>query len=186
MAYRVPPSPDRLIKLIKEVKPLAAAFDLIDEHIVITDENGYIVYANKAAEKKTGFFVAEIIGKTPGDLWGGKMSLEFYKDMWCLIKDYKQTFVGEVLNIKKDGTEYWQELRIYPVLDEGNNIEIFIGLEPDITVRKNAEAAERKKYEELEHLNAFMVGRELKMEELKKEITRLKAKIEKKNKNKKK
>ncbi|MBI3421053.1 MAG: PAS domain-containing protein, partial [Candidatus Sungbacteria bacterium] len=70
---REPISEQELKKRIEKIVPLVKGFGLIPDHVVITDENANILYANKGVEQNTGFFVNEIIGKTPGDLWGGKM-----------------------------------------------------------------------------------------------------------------
>jgi PAS domain S-box-containing protein len=106
---------------------------------VITDTNGNILYANSAAERNTGFSVVEMIGRTPGDLWGGHMPEDFYRRMWHTIKDELRPFHGEVRNVKKDGDEYWQDLLISPILDDNGNVRFFVGVEPDITDRKTRE-----------------------------------------------
>lgn len=128
-----------LEKYMEEIKPLKAGFDLVQDHVVITDENGNILYANKAMERNTGFSVDEVMGRNPGDLWGGKMPREFYERMWDTVKNEKKPFVGEVRNVRKDGTEYWQALHISPVLDEKGEAKFMIGIEPNITDRKEKE-----------------------------------------------
>jgi len=115
------------------------AFDLLSDHVVITDGKGRILYANPAAVEKTGFSPAEMLGHTPGELWGGSMPAEFYKKMWQTITVEKKPFVGEVENITKAGKHYWQELHITPVLDETGEAKFFIAIEPDITDKKEKE-----------------------------------------------
>ncbi len=128
-------------KIYDEIHPLKVVFDQMGDHVVITDENANIVYANKAVERHTGFPYQESLGKNPGDLWGGKMPKEFYEKMWYRIKVEKEPFVGEVKNERKDGSAYWQELRITPVLNSGGDISYFIGIEPKITERKDRDEA---------------------------------------------
>ena len=53
------------------------AADMFSSHIALTDTEGRILYANKAAEKATGFKVEEMIGYTPR-LWGGLINKEIY------------------------------------------------------------------------------------------------------------
>lgn len=122
---------------LREIESLKKGFDLLSDHVVITDPDGNIIYANKAVETNTGFSVSETLGKNPGDLWGGHMPKEFYEKMWHNIKTKKLPFIGEVQNRKKDGTPYWQEIHICPALDERGNIKFFIGIEPNITERKS-------------------------------------------------
>lgn len=140
---RIPLTTIELEQYLKKILPLKAGFDLLGDHVVITDENANILYANKAVERNTGFSANEVIGKNPGDLWGGEMPKEFYEKMWHTIKEEKKPFVGEVKNVRKDGTEYWQELHISPIFDERNEVQFFIGIEPNITERK-----EREKFRE--------------------------------------
>lgn len=133
---RIPISAEEFAKSLKGLASLKEGFDLLADHVIITDEHANVLYANKAVENNTGFPLSEVIGKNPADLWGGNMSKEFYEKMWHTIKMEKKPFVGEVQNIRKDGTKYWQELHIAPVLDEQGNIKFFIGIEPNITDRK--------------------------------------------------
>ena len=53
-----------IINYIEEVKK---GFDLLADHVVITDARGKILYLNPAAEKKTGFSATEALGKKPGE-----------------------------------------------------------------------------------------------------------------------
>lgn len=139
MTVRNPLLPSKLEHYIKEIEPLKQGFDLVNDHVIITDENANIVYANKAMERNTGFSVEEVIGKNPGDLWGGNMPQDFYEKMWQQIKIKKKPFVGEVQNKRKDGQEYWQDLHITPIVDEEGNVKFFIGIELNITEHKQRE-----------------------------------------------
>lgn len=168
---------EKLDALKKEIAALAEAFDLIDDHVVITDRDGRVIYANYAVQRNTGYRPDEVIGKKPGELWGGNMPKSFYENMWSTISDKKRPFVGEVKNKKKDGTEYWQEVRIFPILDKYSDVKFFIGIEPNIEARKTAEGEAKRKFGEMDKLNKFMVDREVKMAELKEEIAALKAQL---------
>lgn len=139
MTLRVPLPKNELDRLVEQIEPLKKGFDLLNDHVIIADENANILYANKAVETNTGFPVSEVIGKNPADLWGGNMPKEFYEKMWQIIKIEKRPFVGEVQNKKKNGVMYFQELHISPILNEQNEVEFFIGIEPNITDRKEKE-----------------------------------------------
>lgn len=119
-----------------KIKPLVPGFDALAQHVVITDPEANILYMNKAAEQITGYTLVEALRKNPGDLWGGNMPDEFYSELWDTIKKNKHSLMAEVRNTKKDGTEYWQELIISPVLDALGKIQLFIAVEPNITERK--------------------------------------------------
>ena len=107
-------------------------------HIVITDLDGTILYANSAASHMTGFSTLEMIGNTPR-LWGGLMNHSFYKNLWTTIKAKHRTFLGELTNRHKDGTFYTARVRISPIIDSANDMIGFIGTEEDITKEKEVE-----------------------------------------------
>jgi PAS domain S-box-containing protein len=130
---------EKFEKLLDEAKLLSSGFEFLTDHVVITDKHGNIVYANKAAEENTGYTREEMVGKNPGDLWGGNMDQDFYRKMWYKIKIEKMPFIGEVINRRKDGRQYWQEIHVFPVLDETKEAKFFIGIEPDITRKKEQE-----------------------------------------------
>lgn len=122
----------------EELIKLKRAVDNAYDHMVVTDENGHILYANKAAERLTGFTSEEMVGNTPR-LWGRQMEGNFYKKFWRTIKFQKQFFVGEIKNKRKNGQMYFAEIRVSPVLDERNRVKYFVGIERDITKEKEAD-----------------------------------------------
>jgi PAS domain S-box-containing protein len=109
-------------------------------HIIITDPTGVIVYANPAVMRTTGYSPEELIGKTPR-LWGGRMNVDFYDQMWKTIKDRKEIFTGEVVNRRKTGDEYDASISIAPILDHQGVLYGFVGIEEDITDRKRLDKA---------------------------------------------
>ncbi len=178
MSYRRPITKEEIEDLRSEVSTLTEGFDILADHVVVTDAEGNIIYANKAAEKHTGYSFSEMIGKTPGDLWGGRMPKEFYEKMWEQIKRFKICYAGEVENKNKDGYTYWQELRIYPVIGNTGEVRFFIGMEPDITLRKAFEINQEQYVEELERLLKYMEGKEVKIKELTQEVEALKKRLQ--------
>ncbi len=119
---------------------LTAGFDSASDHVVITDRQGKILYANKSAERHTGYSIAEMIGRKPGELWGGLMSPEFYQEMWDSIAVQKSAYVCELQNHTKEGKKYWQEVHILPVLNAEGESEFFIGIELDLDEENRRQA----------------------------------------------
>ena len=109
------------------------------DHIIITDPEGKIIYANAAAEKITGYTFAQMKGKTPS-LWGKQMENDFYKGFWHTINS-KKPFLGEIRNKRSSGLVYWAEIHVAPVLDPQDNIIYFVGIERDITKAKEVDQA---------------------------------------------
>jgi PAS domain S-box-containing protein len=124
----------------KELERYKLALDNASDHIVISDKDGKIVYANKAASKITGYSRDEIIGTTPR-LWGGQMPKEFYEKFWYTIKEEKKSFQGEVTNRRKNGEVYDAEIKVAPVLNNQGAVEFFVGIERDITHEKQVDRA---------------------------------------------
>lgn len=113
------------------------AVDSSSDHTIITDVNGTILYANKAAEKVTGYSLSEMLGTTPR-LWGGNMEPKFYKKMWKTLSGEEQFFVGEVKNTRKSGEIYSSILRVSPILDR-NLIIGYVATEEDVSERERLE-----------------------------------------------
>src|SRR3989344_1065101 len=125
-------------------------------HIVITDLDGTILYANSAASHMTGFSTLEMIGNTPR-LWGGLMNHSFYKNLWTTIKAKPRTFLGELTNRHKDGTFYTARVRISPIIDSANDMIGFIGTEEDITKEKEVEKYLKQPLEDVNTSSARLI-----------------------------
>lgn len=126
--------------LVHDLLKFKLAVENSSNHIIITDVDGKILYANKAAEAVTGYSKNEMIGQRPS-LWGNQMGQEYYKNFWHVIKNEKKTFVGEVNNKRKNGEQYIAAVSISPVLDEKGVIKFFVGIERDITKEKEIDRA---------------------------------------------
>lgn len=163
--------------LVERLETYKTAVDRAFNHIVITDTDGDIVYANDSVTRITGYSRQEIIGQNPR-LWGGQMPKEFYKEMWHQIKVLHEPFHGEVTNKRKNGETYYALVNISPLFDDNHELMGFIGTEEDITPLKEARDRAILEKKKLEELNEYFVGRELKMMEQKREIDRLKKVIE--------
>ncbi|TNC96327.1 MAG: hypothetical protein FD121_1148 [Gallionellaceae bacterium] len=107
--------------------------------IVITNNDAVIQWANPAFSEMTGYAVEEALGKHPKDLVrSGVQPREFYEVLWSTILS-GQVWRGEVVNKRKDGTLYTEEMTITPVHAEDKVITHFIAVKQDITLRKRAE-----------------------------------------------
>lgn len=130
----------KLEGLVNDLKIVQLSMDNAFTHIVITDENGYILYANKSSEELTGYTKEELIGNRPS-VWGGQMSSSFYENFWKIIKYEKRNFTGEIINRKKNGELYEAEIRVSPVLDDEGEAKFFVAIERDLTEQKEIDNA---------------------------------------------
>lgn len=103
--------------------------------IIITNRNGIIEYANPKFMEITGYSPEEIIGSTPRILKSGDHTDEFYKNLWNTILS-GNIWSGEILNRRKNGELYWENLIISPIKDNKGEITHFVAIEEDITEKK--------------------------------------------------
>lgn len=114
----------------------SAAFESFALTIIITDIEGHIQWVNPAFSKLTGYSMREAIGRTPGELLkSGKHEKQFYDKIWDTIRS-KSVWSGELINRRKDGSYYFEEETITPVIDSQGEISSFIAIKIDITERK--------------------------------------------------
>ena len=125
----------------KHLNLQAAALKAAANAIVITDFHGTIIWVNRAFTAMTGYGQEEIVGKNPNLLNSGEQPESYYAELWSTILSGK-VWKGEIVNRRKDGTTYTEEMTITPVSleDTGNPTNTyFIAIKQDITQRKAAE-----------------------------------------------
>ena len=130
----------------------SAALEAAQNGIVIIDREGNIQWANPAYTRLTGFSRAEAIGQKLGLLKSGAYSQEFYQELWDTILAGK-VWQGEVVNQRKDGSLYDEEITITPLVQPDGTISSFIAIKQDITQRKETEAALKEARDEAVEAN---------------------------------
>ncbi len=121
---------------------LSSALEQIADIVVITDRSGAIEYVNCAFERVTGYDRHEVIGQSPRLLKSGLHDPAIYADLWRTIAAGK-VYRGELLNRRKDGTLYEEELVITPQVDSRGEVGRFIATGRDVTDRKETEESLR-------------------------------------------
>lgn len=114
------------------IKKLTAAIEQSSNTIVITDVDGKIEYVNKKFEDLTGYSKDEVKGFSPSILQSGETTDSEYRKMWTAILT-GNPWQGNVLNRKKNGTLYWENMKITPVVDQTDKITNFIAIKDDVT-----------------------------------------------------
>ena len=104
----------------------------------ITDASNCIISINPAFTKITGYTVNDILGKNPRILSAGKHDKQFYAEMWEHLSK-NGSWVGEVINRKKNGEIYTESLGINTIIDAKGNVDHYIALFFDITDKKHNE-----------------------------------------------
>lgn len=112
-----------------------------------------ILYVNEAFSEMTGYSSDEAINKTIEILGGPKTShMETDKIRGAL--DGWKPVRGELINYRKNGSEFWTEYNIVPVADEKGSFTHWISIQRDITGRKWAEEERERMLREIEAVNA--------------------------------
>ena len=140
----------------------SAALDAAANAIVITNRAGIIQWANPAFTNFTGYAIAEAVGKNPSELVkSGKHEPSFYKNMWDTILG-GQVWQGEIINRRKDGSFYTEEMTITPVRDQRGEITHFAAIKQDVTEKKMLESRNnpgvRNLFHGLEFVQQFRRG----------------------------
>jgi PAS domain S-box-containing protein len=138
---------------IKISLPFAQFYSLSPDPTLITNKAGEIVYVNPAWEKHTGYTSKEVVGKNPSFLGSGKTPKELYIKLWTALMKGKSFTTEDVIDKKKDGTEYQIRSKFYPIQDKKETI-YFIQVMHDITKQKD--------YETMQKSFLSMAGHELK------------------------
>lgn len=121
----------------------AVALESAANAIVITNPQGVIEWVNPAFERLTGYTSTEAVGHTPGLLKSGRQDQAFFKQMWETITSGK-VWHGELVNKRKDGTLYYEEMTITPVKDSAGKLSRFIAVKQDVNERRKTEDALRR------------------------------------------
>ena len=108
------------------------------EGVVITNTTGDIEYVNPAFTRITGYSREEVLGHNPRILKSGKQDPAFYQQLWATILK-GEIWHGELINRRKDGKLYTEEMNIAPVRDARGEITHFIATKQDVTERKHLE-----------------------------------------------
>jgi PAS domain S-box-containing protein len=111
---------------------LATAIEQVAETIVITDVQGLIVYVNPAFSATTGYAREEVLGRSPRILKSGLQDESVYRGLWSTVAS-GSVWSGRLVNRKKDGTLFTEEVTISPVRDLAGQIVNFVAVKRDIT-----------------------------------------------------
>ncbi len=126
-------------KLIEnEINRLSLVAKKTSNCVIITDKDRKMIWVNDSLMKLTGYTMEELIGKSPRIFQSPKTdkeTLDYVKQ--CL--DNNVELKVEILNVSKQGVEYWLDMNIVPLFDQENELIGYIAVETDITDRIIAE-----------------------------------------------
>ena len=122
--------------------------------ICLTDpskDDNPIIFANRAFRELTGYEEEEILGRNCRFLQGPGTNAERRQQMRDAIEN-EEIVILEVMNYRKDGSEFWNALHLGPVYDEDGKLKYYFGSQWNVTDLRDARNDER---------TARMMAREL-------------------------
>jgi PAS domain S-box-containing protein len=135
----------------------AALMAMIDQHalVAVCDHDGRISHVNDAFCRVSGYARDELIGRSHRFVDGGVEERSFWAPVWAAAAAGR-AWRGEVRNRAKDGTLYWVDTTIAPLLDAEGRPDRFITIRGDITASKQAAAELALERERLQKANTLL------------------------------
>lgn len=128
------------------------ALDVAAEGITIADArlpDRPLIYANEGFQRVTGYPVSEVLGRNCRFLQGPLTDPAAVAEIRAATTEQRECVV-EILNYRKNQTTFWNRLSITPVRDTSGEVTHYIGVQSDVTSRREAEEAIRRTKEALE------------------------------------
>ena len=127
-------------QIAQQNKSLREISDALDQSslVSIADKKGNIIRANKKFCDVSGYSEEELLGKNHSLINSGYHPKEFWSNVWKTITA-GLIWRGEVKNKGKDGSFYWVDSIIYPVMNLEGQIIHYLSIRHEITDKKIAE-----------------------------------------------
>ncbi len=119
----------------KRLSISSSVFEHAHDGIFITDSNANIIKVNPSFTKTTGYSRAEALGRKPQDLGFFYKKKAFFLKLFKAPKN-KSDWRGEIWNLHKNGNQYAAWFDIFPVYNEAQEFQHYVGLFSDITQAK--------------------------------------------------
>ena len=138
----------------ERLRLLESAIEQTSEAVTITTADldlpgPRIVFVNQAFTRMTGYEAAEVVGQTPRILQGPKTEREVLDRMKRELF-HRQSFRGETVNYRKDGSEFVMEWFVTPIVNRDFEVTHFVAIQRDVTERRREEELLRQRLAEFE------------------------------------
>jgi PAS domain S-box-containing protein len=140
---------DRLLSFIEHVPLGMLALDWVISGVFIVDAASRdmpIIYVNAAFERLTGYQGEDALGRNCCFFFDEEGDPAPLAKVRQALSERRETKV-ELRSRRKDGSRFWNELTLSPVFDEASRLTHYLGIQTDITRRKETEG----RLQELSH-----------------------------------
>lgn len=138
------------VELTREILRIrSVALDVIPQGVMIAGKDSNIVYVNEAFLSITGYRRPDILGRNCSVLQGALTDPIAADAIRHALAECGE-FAGEILNYRKDGSVFWNEMTITPVRNEHGMFTHFIGTTQEVFARRRAEQAVRDSEQRLQ------------------------------------
>ncbi|USN99496.1 MAG: response regulator [Phycisphaeraceae bacterium] len=141
--YALSTSRRRAVRLAREMTDQIRLLSLVARHttngVVITNTEQKIEWVNEGFTRISGYTLDEVKGEIPGRVLQFEKTDTQTKEAIREALRAGQGYKGEILNIGKDGCEYWLGVDIQPVRDETGKTTHYIAVQTDLTDIKRAQ-----------------------------------------------
>lgn len=130
----------QLAAQLNSLKQREDALDCIEQGILIAGVDRKLTFVNKGFERLTGYSAAEVLGRSCSFLQGPDTPPEVVNGLREAVAK-GHSFRGEVLNYRRNGERFWNDLSVNPVHDDDLRLIGFVGVQHDVTPLKQREQA---------------------------------------------
>lgn len=139
-------------QLEEETRLHTAMFEQVPDGCVIVEaESEKVVYLNPAFTRISGYTASDIGDNKLSILQGSDTNPDTVAEVRAAIAQ-EQPFLGEILNYKKDGTPFWNLMRISPIRDTDGVVTHYVGILSDVTEHKQIDENLREQSNQLAHV----------------------------------
>jgi PAS domain S-box-containing protein len=124
-------------------RKLAMVASRTDNGVIITDAAGRVEWVNDGFTRLTGYDLADMIGRIPGQVLQGPLTDPTTREQMRRGVETGSGFSVDVQNYRKDGSQLWISMQVRPVHDDAGRLYQFIGIGMDVTERRRQEQALR-------------------------------------------
>jgi PAS domain S-box-containing protein len=113
-----------------------------DIAFTITDprqEDDPLVWVNPSFTRITGYSYEESVGRNCRFLQGPNTDLAVVDQLRTALRE-QEAITVTLLNHRRDGTAFWNQLAVSPVFDGAGELVSFVGVQTDVTERVRVEA----------------------------------------------